>query len=182
MSSDVRGQAVSSAATAAEGRGSQWLRRAEAAWRRLSERERRLVAAAAILLTFGALVMAVQPAARKLRELPAQRAALQQQMQLMQQQAQEARALRSLPAVNASQAVAALEAATARLGAAAKLNVQGDRATVALSGVGPTALREWLLEVRSGARARPTEVRLTRGAAGWEGVVMLALPGPGGPP
>ena len=38
-------------------------------------------------------------------------------------------------------------------------------------------MRGWLAEVRSGARARPVEANLTRGAEGYSGTIVVALPG-----
>jgi general secretion pathway protein M len=38
-------------------------------------------------------------------------------------------------------------------------------------------LREWLAEARAGARARPVEAQLSRGALGFNGSVVLSLGG-----
>ena len=65
--------------------------------------------------------------------------------------------------------------ATERLGAQGKLLLQGDRATLTLTGVDPEALRTWLSEARSGARARPVDAQLQRGAAGYSGTLSLTL-------
>ena len=71
----------------------------------------------------------------------------------------------------------ALKAATDRLGTAAKLSVQGDRAVVTLDGVGSAALRAWLTEVRSSARVRPLEADLEEVEPGvYNGSIALALP------
>jgi len=55
--------------------------------------------------------------------------------------------------------------------------VQGDRAVLTLSGVGTGALRDWLAEARSGARARPLEANLTRAAQGYSGTLVVVLGG-----
>jgi general secretion pathway protein M len=96
----------------------------------------------------------------------------------MQRRAAEARELRAATPVAPDQAGAALKAATDRLGTSARLSVQGDRAVLTLSDIGTSALRDWLAEVRSGARARPVEVNLTRGAKGLSGTLVLAIGGP----
>ena len=77
----------------------------------------------------------------------------------------------------AEQAATALRAATAQLGERAKLAIQGDRATLTFTGVPADALRAWLGEARSAARARPTEAQLVKAATGYSGSVTLSLGG-----
>ena len=93
----------------------------------------------------------------------------------MQRIAAESRVLRAVAPVSQTQAGAALKAATERLGDKAKLNLQGDRATLSLTGISPEALRAWLNEARSGARARPVDATLQRGAAGFTGSITVTL-------
>lgn len=150
-------------------------------WRALAPRERRLLAlAAAVAGAFVLWAVAVAPAWRTARTAPLELERLERQWQQMQRLAAEARELRATPAVSATQAVAALQASTARLGDAARLTLAGDRATVTLAGVDGAQLRDWLAEVRSGARARPVEAQLVRGPEGYAGSVVLALPDGGG--
>lgn len=153
------------------------LRRAAAArWAALAPRERRLVAAAAACVLLALLWwVALQPALRTLRETPARLGALDAQLERMQRLATEARALAGTPAVGEAEARKALEAATARLGSAAKLQIQGDRATVTFTDVAGEALWNWVNEVRSAARARPVEAQLTLGANGYRGTLALSL-------
>ena len=149
-------------------------------WNRLARRERRLVTTA--LTVIGAVLLwmlAVQPALRTLRDTPVQLDAVELQLQQMQRQAAESRELRKLPTVKPAQAEAALRGATERLGANARITLQGDRATLTLSGVPGEALAAWLGEVRSAARARPDEVKLSRGPNGYSGSVLLSLSRPG---
>ena len=61
-------------------------------------------------------------------------------------------------------------------GAAGRLQVVGDRATLTLSGVNGTQLSDWLAEARSAARARPLEANLTRGPQGYSGSIVVAFP------
>ena len=170
-------------AAAAQGRG--WrtalpaLAGLGAAWQKLAPRERRLVGAAALLLAGAALGWgAGQPAWQTLRTAPARLDALEAQTQAMRQQAAEVRELRQSPPPSPAQAAAALKAASDRLGAAARLTVQGERAMLMVEGVGPDALRDWLTEARSGARARPIEAQLARTEAGFSGSITVALPAP----
>ena len=72
---------------------------------------------------------------------------------------------------------AALKAATERLGDKAKLSLQGDRAVLTLNGAGTEALRGWLAEARSGARARPLEANLLRAGTGYSGTLVLSIGG-----
>lgn len=147
-------------------------------WRTLGARERRLaLLAATVLGAFLVWTVAVQPAWRSLRDAPAQRAALELQLQQMRLLAAEAQQLRDAPALSTEQSAAALRAASERLGTRARLSLQGERAVLTLNGVSSGQLREWLAEARAGARARPVEAQLTRGAQGFNGSIVLSLGG-----
>jgi general secretion pathway protein M len=95
----------------------------------------------------------------------------------MERLAAEARELRATPPVGATQSQAALKAATERLGDKARISVQGERAVLTLNGAGTEQLRSWLAEARLGARARPVEANLARGAAGYSGTIVVAIGG-----
>lgn len=147
-------------------------------WQRRTLRERQAVIAVGIVLgLFLGWSLFVAPALRTLREAPVQLDRLEVQYQQMQRIAAESTGLRGVARVSPAQAGAALKAATDRLGAAARLTLIGDRATLTLTGVSPEALRAWLNEARSGARARPTEAQLQRGPAGYSGTLGLSLGG-----
>lgn len=147
-------------------------------WRALPRRDRRLLRVAITVAVAGGLwLAAVQPALQTLRRAPAALDAAEAQLQAMQRLAAEAGELRATPPVNTEQAAAALQAATARLGERGRLSLQGDRAVLALNGVGTGALRDWLAEARSGARARPVEASLMRGVEGYSGTLVLAIGG-----
>jgi len=147
-------------------------------WNGLAAREKRwLTAGAAVLLLFVLWSLAVQPALRTITRAPADIDALELQLQTMQRLAAEAGTLRAAPAINPEQAAAALRTATERLGDNGKLLLQGDRATLTVTGAGTAALRDWLAEARSGARARPLEANLTRGAQGYSGTLVMAIGG-----
>lgn len=147
-------------------------------WRALPGRERRLLLLAAAVLVLGlAWLLALQPALRTLRSAPAELDAADAQLQAMQRLAGEAVELRATPPVNPEQSSAALKAATERLGEKARLSLQGERAVLTLNGVGPGALRGWLAEARSGARARPVEASLMNTANGYSGTLVMAIGG-----
>ena len=147
-------------------------------WQGLTTRDRRgLLAIGVVLGLFLLWLLAIQPALRTLREAPAQLDALDTQLQSMQRLASEATQLRATAPISVEQSAQALKAASERLGAAAKLNLQGDRAVLIVNGLSSGALRQWLAEARSGARARPLEAQLSRGPNGFTGTVVVALGG-----
>ncbi|MBZ8138533.1 general secretion pathway protein GspM [Rubrivivax gelatinosus] len=148
----------------------------KARWAQLAARERALVAiAAAVVCCYLFFALAIQPAWRTLASAPAQIEALDTELQAMQRLAAEARELRATPPVNTEQAAAALRAASERLGPHGRLSLQGDRAVLTLDNAGTGELEAWLAEVRSGARARPVEAQLTRGAGGYSGSIVVAF-------
>jgi len=147
-------------------------------WRSRSKRERQAVALiVTIVLLFIVWTVLVQPAWRTARSAPAELDALDAQLQQMQHIANESRGLRNTAPVGAAQAGIALKAASDRLGDKARLNLQGDRAILTLSGVTPEALRAWLTEARAGARARPVEAQLQRGPNGYTGTLTVSFGG-----
>lgn len=149
-------------------------------WASLAPRERRLLQAAGWLLALAALWWgALGPALRTVREAPAERAALDQQLQTMQGLAAEAKTLRAVAPADPAQAQAALQAAVARLGPRAKLSLQGTRAVLTLQGVHSGELSALVNEARTGARARVTEAQLSQAGPGtYQGSLTLALSSP----
>jgi general secretion pathway protein M len=149
----------------------------QAQWKQLGTRERALVTAAVVVLGLALLWwVGVQPAWQTVRNTPARLDALDAQTLTMRRLAAEARELRQSAPPPATQAALALKAASERLGAGAKLSVQGDRAVLTLEGVDPGALRSWLAEVRTGARARPLEAQLMQSGPGFSGTVTVVIP------
>ncbi len=149
-------------------------------WQAMAPRERRIAgwlgwAVGLVLLWF----VAVAPAWRSVSTAPARLDQLDAQLQQMQRLAGEATALRALPPVGGLQAQAALKTATDALGAAGRLQLGGDRATVTFTNATGTQVRDWLAEARSAARTRPIEANLTRGPQGYSGSVIVQLPGTG---
>ncbi|MFZ5550466.1 MAG: type II secretion system protein GspM [Pseudomonadota bacterium] len=147
-------------------------------WAGMAPRERAMVAVAgaavALLLLWQ---VGLSHAWSTWKTAPAERRALEVEWMQMQRLASEARDLKAQPPVNATQAAEALKSATERLGAAGKINQIGDRATLTLTGASPEQLRTWLAEARSGARARPVEMQVTRANGGLSGQVVLTLAG-----
>jgi general secretion pathway protein M len=146
-------------------------------WLSLAPRERLgATLGGALLLVFLLWTLGVQPALKTLRTAPAQQAALDAQLARMQRLAIEAGELRALPPVDAAQADAALQSATERLGAAARLQRSGERLTVTFTSVDPAAMMGWLAEVRAAARVRVIEAQLGRSGNGYSGNLVLTLP------
>lgn len=135
--------------------------------------------AATVLGAYLLWAVAVAPALHTLRTTPIELDQLDRQWHEMQRLAVETQELRATPPLPPAQAAAALRAATARLGSDARLSLAGDRATVTLTGVDADSLRDWLVEARSGARAQAVQVQLTRTPQGFNGSVVLQLPGAG---
>ena len=147
-------------------------------WQSRAPRERQLIVVMAVAVgTLLVWLTLLQPALRTLREAPIDLDRLDQQMQQMQLAAGEMQTLRAASPVPAEQAATALRAATAQLGERAKLAIQGDRATLTFTGVPADALRAFLGEARSAARARPMEAQLVKAATGYSGSVTLSLGG-----
>ncbi len=145
-------------------------------WASLAARERRALSTAGLLIAAAAVwLIAVQPAWRTLRQAPTELARLESQWRAMQQEAAVAQALRAAPPVPQALAVQALRGATETLGDAGSLQIQGDRAVLIVKDADADALRQWLVEARAAARARPVEVRLTRSAAGFNGTVVVSI-------
>ncbi|MEO7008413.1 MAG: type II secretion system protein GspM [Caldimonas sp.] len=153
-------------------------RQAQVFWRSRAPRERQALGIGAVLLVLVlAWLVLVQPAWHTVREAPAQLDRLERELQQIEATAVEVKNLRAVPPVSSTQAAAALKAATERLGSGARLALQGDRATVTFTGVGSEALRSWLGEARSAARARPVEASLARAAQGYSGTISVTLGG-----
>ena len=161
-------------------------------WQSLGPREKNLVGAATALVALALLWwLALAPALQTLRTAPARHATLDAQLQHMQSLQAEARQLQGTPRANPDNALRALQTSvTENLGAAARLNVAGDRATLALKGVPAQTLAPWLAQARSNAKSVPQEAHLVRSnsntngtplandgtPARWDGTLVLALP------
>lgn len=148
-------------------------------WSALTPRERAgltLASLAVLLAMTWQLLLA--PALGTLRGAAEKHRQIDAQMQVMLRLQAEARALAQAPRPPRALSVPALEAATnQRLGGKARLVVAGDQATLTLQGVSPDALAQWLGQARTEARAVPSELQISRNAAGlFEGRIQLVLP------
>ena len=143
---------------------------------RLDARERQMVLVIGGLLAFLVVwLVFVRPAWKTLDDAPALRAQADAQLLQMQAIANEARQLRALPPVPPSVAEQVLKSATDELGGKAKITVQGDRATLSVTGINGEDLRKWLIQARGGARARPVEANLVRAGDGYNGTLVVSI-------
>jgi general secretion pathway protein M len=170
-------------------------------WQTLSAREQTLLRwGAALLVAASVWLLLVAPALRTLREAPAQQAALDAQWQQLKDLQTQAQSLQQQPRMGQTEALRALQKATAELlGASAQVQTVGDRSTVTLNAVPAEALARWLAQVRTQARAVPVQAQLQRSAGAdkaapgaespatkapavtaptWSGSVVLSLPAP----
>ena len=148
----------------------------QARYAKLDARERQMVVVIGGLLAFLLVwLILVRPAWKTLDDAPALREQADAQLLQMQAISNEAKQLRALPPVPQPVAEQVLKSATDDLGGKAKISVQGDRATLSVTGINGEDLRKWLLQARGGARARPVEATLTRAGEGYNGTLVVAI-------
>jgi general secretion pathway protein M len=148
----------------------------QARYAKLDARERQMVIVIGGLLAFLLVwLILVRPAWKTLDEAPALREQADAQLLQMQAISNEAKQLRALPPVPQPVAEQVLKSATDDLGGKAKISVQGDRATLSVTGINGEDLRKWLIQARGGARARPVEATLTRAGDGYNGTLVVAI-------
>ena len=147
-----------------------------ARYARLDTRERQMVIVIGIAVAFLLVwLVLVRPAWNTLDTAPALRAQADAQLLQMAAISNEAKQLRALPPVQASVAEQVLKAATDELGGKGKIAIQGDRATLSVTGINGEDLRKWLMQARGGARARPVEATLTRAGDGYNGTLVVLV-------
>jgi general secretion pathway protein M len=147
-----------------------------ARYSKLDARERQMVVVIGVALAFLLVwLLLVRPAWSTLDAAPKLSEQADAQLVQMTSISSEAKRLRALPPVQASVAEQVLKAATDELGGKAKLAVQGDRATLSVTGINGEDLRKWLMQARGGARARPIEAALTRAGEGYNGTLVVQL-------
>jgi general secretion pathway protein M len=150
-------------------------------WAAMAPRERQMATIAAWVAALALLVLVgIRPAWRTLSQTPAQLKEVDAQLDQMKRLADEAQVLRLRPPVPPAQSEAALKSATDRLGAGARLVMQGDRATLTLTKVSGDALASWLEEARGAARAKPLEAGLMQVSPGVYSGNIVVVMGPGG--
>jgi general secretion pathway protein M len=157
----------------------------KAAWARRSPREQLLLGIGIWLLGLAVLwVLALAPALRTWQQAPARQALLDAQSQRMRQLQAQAQGLQKPVAISRADAALWLQKNLAELGPNARINVQGDTATLSLQAAPAAALARWLSQARDNAQALPTQAQLQQAstaaadspAGTWRGSVVLRLP------
>lgn len=139
----------------------------QAAWAQRNPREQQLLSLLAVLVC-AALVwlVALAPALKTWREAPARQASLDTQTQHMRALQAEALALKKPTAITRKEATGWLESSvTDTLGAGARIQVQGERATLTLQAAPARALARWLSQARERAQAIPVQAQLQQVSA-----------------
>ncbi len=145
-------------------------------WAALAPRERVMVAVMGGALAFLIVwLIGVRPALHTLEVAPQQRIDADLALLQMKSLGEEAKRLRALPPVPQAAAEQVLKSATDQMGGKGKLVVQSEKATLTLSGATGEQIRQWLLQARGGARARPIEATLTRAGDGYNGTLVVAI-------
>ncbi len=144
-----------------------------------------------VLLVLGAVLLwtfNVAPALKTLHDLPPQLLQGEAQTQSLQTLQAQAQALQKAPRIRQADALALLQKNAADvLGAGARLNAEGARVTLTLSGVSADNLAQFLALARSQSHALPVEAHLQKLAGSgphaqaknqvlWRGALILNLP------
>jgi general secretion pathway protein M len=155
----------------------------------LPEKDRqRLLGLGVLLVVLLLWTWNLAPALKTLREVPVQLTQLDAQTQQLKAMQAQVQTLQKSPRIKINEATTLLQqAASERLGAGARLNMEGSRATLTLSGVSADSLAQFLSVARTQSQAMPIEAHLQKytsaGAANkdnkelWRGALILSLPG-----
>jgi general secretion pathway protein M len=153
------------------------------AFKNLPDSDRQKLKVLALLLGLILLwTFNVAPALKTLREVPQQLDTLDLQTQRLKQMQSQAQTLQKAPRLNATDAVARLtKQSTEVLGAGARINLEGARATLTLTGVPAENLAQFLNLARTQSLALPIEAHLQKAKSKdaqvvWQGTVVLSLP------
>ena len=131
------------------------------AWDGRSPREQQLMAWAAVLiLLVGVWRLALAPALRTWQEAPERQARLDRQTHSMRQLQAQAIALQKPRPIPRNEAAQWLEKNLTELGPNAKINLQGERATLSVEAAPAEALARWLKLARESAQALPVQAQL----------------------
>lgn len=175
------------------------------AWSQRSPREQQLLRLAALLMLLAAVwTQALAPAWRTWQEAPERQARLDAQTRHMQLLQAQAKSLQKSSPLPRAEAMKWLESSIQDLGPGAKIQWQGERATLSVEAAPAAPMARWLSQARERAQALPLQAQFqhtqppTKGpsagpaapsapaaaaasekASGvhWRGTVVLRLPG-----
>ena len=155
----------------------------------LPEKDRqRLLILAAVFLALMLWTWNLAPALKTLREVPLQLSQLDGQTQQLKAMQTQVQTLQKSPRIKSNEASSLLQkTASDVLGSGARLNIEGSRVTLTLSGVSADSLAQFVALARTQSQAMPIEAHLQKfSAAGspnkdrqelWRGALILSLPG-----
>ena len=148
----------------------------------------RLGGLAAVLMALMLWTWNLAPALKTLREVPLQLSQLDAQTQQLKAMQAQAQTLQKSPRIKPNEATSLLQkAASEVLGNGARLNIEGSRATLTLSGVSADSLAQFVALARTQSQAMPIEAHLQKFSASgsaskdskelWRGALILSLSG-----
>lgn len=147
-------------------------------WAQRPAREQQMIGVAAALVACTLLwTLGLAPAWRTLQAYPAQRSALDTQLQTMLGLQARAQALKAQPAIDTRAVQSAFKSAVTSLGPKASMQTTDRQATVTLRGLDAAVLASWLAQVRNEARLVPSQAQLSRDGTLWSGTLQFTLPG-----
>ena len=148
----------------------------------------RLLVLASVFLSLMLWTWNLAPALKTLREVPLQLTQLDAQTQQLKAMQAQAQTLQKSPRIKSNEAASLLQnAASEVLGNGARLNIEGTRATLTLSGVSADSLAQFVALARTQSQTMPIEAHLQKFSASgsaskdskelWRGALILSLPG-----
>ena len=148
----------------------------------------RLLVLASVFLSLMLWTWNLAPALKTLREVPLQLTQLDAQTQQLKAMQAQAQTLQKSPRIKSNEAASLLQkAASEVLGNGARLNIEGTRATLTLSGVSADSLTQFVALARTQSQTMPIEAHLQKFSASgsaskdskelWRGALILSLPG-----
>ena len=148
----------------------------------------RLLVLASVFLSLMLWTWNLAPALKTLREVPPQLSQLDAQTQQLKAMQAQAQTLQKSPRIKSNEAASLLQnAASEVLGNGARLNIEGTRATLTLSGVSADSLAQFVALARTQSQTMPIEAHLQKFSASgsaskdskelWRGALILSLPG-----
>ena len=148
----------------------------------------RLGGLAAVFMALMLWTWNLAPALKTLREVPLQLTQLDAQTQQLKAMQAQAQTLQKSPRIKPNEAASLFQkAASEVLGNGARLNIEGTRATLTLSGVSADSLAQFVALARTQSQAMPIEAHLQKFSASgsankdskelWRGTLILSLPG-----
>ena len=148
----------------------------------------RLLVLASVFLALMLWTWNLAPALKTLREVPLQLTQLDAQTQQLKAMQAQAQTLQKSPRIKSNEAASLLQKASSEvLGNGARLNIEGTRATLTLSGVSADSLAQFVALARTQSQTMPIEAHLQKFSASgsaskdskelWRGALILSLPG-----